>query len=371
MTRKVVIATDKWRGSFTSKQAGAAMAGGVRRAFPDAEVQVIPLADGGEGTLDVLEPALGGTRHTAEVCDALGQPVSAAWLELADGRAVVESALPLGWAPLPASRRDPLSAGSRGLGRLLLHVLDAGVRDLILTLGGTATMDGGAGMAAALGYRLEDAAGDELPDGGGALAGLARIEPSGCDRRLEKAKVEVWCDVASVLLGPRGAARVYGPQKGADGEHVELLETGLRCLARRISRDLGQEVADLPGAGAAGGLGGGAAAFLGGQLVSGSGRVLDAVGFDEALDGAHLVLTGEGCFDPDAMPGKLPDAVLARAAAREVAAAVVCGDVITTDGDIPGVRVFSRRDLIDNRGWALGAGELESLAELAARTVLG
>ncbi len=367
----IVIATDKWRGSFTSEQAGSAMAAGVRRAYPEAGVRVVPLADGGEGTLEVIHAALGGTLHAAQVSGAMGDPVAASWLELPDGRALLESALPLGLAQLPAQRREPLCASSRGLGELLEAVLDAGMRDIIVTLGGTATMDGGAGMAAALGYRLQDGTGHELADGAGALTELARIDGSHRDPRLAQTAVEVWCDVASTLLGPRGAAQVYAPQKGADPADVERLEQGLRNLARRVSRDLGREVADLPGAGAAGGLGAGAAAFLDGRLASGAGRVLDAVRLHEALLGADLVITGEGHFDPDAMPGKLPDAVLARAAAAGVPAAVVCGEVTAEIGAGDPVRVFSCHDLIDNRGWDLGSGEVEALAELAARTLLG
>lgn len=367
---KVLVASDKWRGSFGSAQAGLAIAAGVHAAFPRADVQVMPLADGGEGTLDVLVGAGGGGRLQAEAAGPLGAARTATWARLADGRAVIESAQAAGLALVPEAARDPLRATSRGVGDLLRAALDAGCTAIVLALGGTATVDGGAGLARALGFRLLDAKGDPLPEGGGALVDLASIDASAADPRLQKAEIEAWCDVTNPLLGPRGAARTYAPQKGADPDAVERLERGLARLAQVAGRDLGAEVADLPGAGAAGGLGAGAAAFLGARLVSGAGRVLEAVGFDRHLVGADLVITGEGRYDPDAMPGKLPDVVLARAAARGVRAAILCGDLAAEAGSAP-VPTYSRRDLIDNRGWDLGPRDLAELAEVLARRELG
>ncbi len=370
MAPRIVIATDKWRGSFGSAEAGDSLAAGVRRVFPDAHVQVLALADGGEGTLDVLQHCLGGVAHSLQVTGSTGATLEASWLELPDGRGVVESARILGLDKVDLEERDPLVATSRGVGEMFRALLEHGCREIILGLGGTVTVDGGAGMASAVGYRLVTEDGTLLPDGGGALERLARIDGSRADSRIAGLQIEAWCDVTNLLLGPRGTAQVFGPQKGADPAAIQSLEVGLECLARRWSRDLGKEVAGLPGSGAAGGLGAGAAAFLGAELVSGAGRVLEVVGFPQTLDGADLVITGEGRYDGDSMPGKLPDVVLAQAAARGVRAVVVCGEATVTDADRDPTPIFSRSDLIDNRGWDLAAADLEELAALAVRRQL-
>lgn len=368
---RIVVASDKWKGTLTAAEAGAAIAAGARRALPQAEIEVLPLADGGEGTLAAIAGALGGERREASVTGPRGAMIEAAWIRLPDGRALLETAAAIGLALLPAHLRDPLRTTSRGAGDLVRAALDAGCDDVVLALGGSATVDGGAGLARALGFRFLDARGAELPDEGGALADLARIERSAADPRLASLRVEGWCDVANVLLGPRGAARTFAAQKGAGPGAVGRLETGLARLAERIERDLGRDVAALPGAGAAGGLGAGAAAVLGAALVSGAGRVLDAVRFNAALTDADLVITGEGRYDADANPGKLPDAVMARAAARGVPAAIVCGEVAAAQAPPPGVAVWSRRDLIDNRGSDLCAADLADLAERLVRERFG
>jgi len=364
---KIVVASDKWKGSFSSGEAGAAIAAGVRRALPRAEIAIVLLADGGEGTLAAVVGALGGELREASVCGPRGGAVVARWAALPDGRGLLESASAVGLGLVPPPARDPLLATSRGAGDLVRASLDAGCSDLVLALGGSATVDGGVGMARALGFRFLDPRGEELPDQGGALRDLARIDPSGADPRLDVLRVEAWCDVANALLGPRGAARTFAAQKGAGLDAIERLEAGLERLADRIERDLGCDVAALPGAGAAGGLGAGAAAFLGAALVSGAGRVLDAVCFEAALAGADLVITGEGRYDADANPGKLPDAVLARAAARRVPAALLCGEVAADQAPPDGVIVRSGADLIDNRGTVLTATDLGELGESLVR----
>ena len=358
---RIVVASDKWRGTFTSAEVGEAIAAGVRAVRPDAEVVIVPLADGGDGTLDVVLEAVPGERRFATVSGPLGAPVEAAWAMLPDGRALIESAQVVGLRHIPAGRRDPMAASSRGVGELLRQVLEVDCRRVILALGGSATVDGGAGMAGSLGYRLLNAAGEPLGEGGGALAELAAIDAGGRDPRLDGLEVEIWCDVANPLLGPRGAARTFGPQKGAGESEVERLEAGLARLARRLERDLGADVVDLPGAGAAGGLGAGAAAFLRGRMASGAGRVLATVGFEKILAGADLVITGEGRHDPDSMPGKLPDAVLARAAAHDTPAAVLCGELQREEEAVVGPRVYSRRDL-RAAPEHLGAQEVAALA---------
>lgn len=359
---RVLVASDKWRGSFTSAAAGEALAAGVRRARPEADVRILPVADGGEGTLDVVLAASGGSRRETPAADPLGRTIPAAWGILEGGRALVESAAAVGLDRLREEERDPLATSSRGVGDLVRAALDAGCRDVVLALGGSATVDAGAGMARALGYRLLDDGGEPLGEGGGALADLASIDPSEVDRRLHGLTVEAWCDVVSPLPG---AARVFGPQKGADEEEVEKLERGLARFLEVAARDLGADgIGGLPGAGAAGGLGAGAAAFLGARLASGPGRVLEAIGIEGALQGIDLVLTGEGRYEPETMPGKLPDVVLARAAARGIPAAVICGEAGegATGGAVP---VLSRTDLIDNRGWELGPADLAELAGMA------
>jgi glycerate kinase len=367
---RILVASDKWKGTLTSVEAGTAIAAGARRAFPDAEIEILPLADGGEGTLAVITGALGGEACEAAVCGPRGGRVLASWARLPDGRALIESAAAIGLTLLPLPQRDPLRTTSRGAGDLVRAALDAGCQDIALTLGGSATVDGGAGLARAAGFRFLDARGADLPDDGEGLTDLARIDPSQADPRLASLRVEAWCDVANVLLGPRGAARTFAAQKGAGPGAVERLEAGLERLADRITRDLGRDVADLPGAGAAGGLGAGAAAFLGATPVSGAGRVLDAVRFNAALAGADLVITGEGRYDADANPGKLPDAVLARAAARSVPAALLCGEIAAGQAPPPGVPVWSARDLIDNRGTDLVAADIAELAERLVRARL-
>jgi glycerate kinase len=365
---RIVVASDKWKGTLTAAEACAAIAEGVRRAFPQAEVVILPLADGGEGTLAAVTGAVGGEMQEASVCGPRGGTVLARWARLPDGRALLETAAAIGLALLPPARRDPLRATSRGAGDLVRAALDSGCDDIVLTLGGSATVDGGTGLARSLGFRFLDASGADLPDDGEGLTGLARIDPTQADPRIASLQVEAWCDVANVLLGPRGAARTFAPQKGAGPDAVEKLEEGLARLAERIERDLGRDVALLPGAGAAGGLGAGAAAFLGARPVSGAGRVLEAVGFPAALAGADLVITGEGRYDADANPGKLPDAVLARAAARGVPAALLCGEIAAGQAPPPGVPAWSGRDLIDNRGTDLGAADIMDLAEQLVRS---
>jgi glycerate kinase len=304
---KIVLAPDKFKGSLAAPDVCRAMARGVASACPEATLDLVPMADGGEGTVEALVDATGGTFHQCSVTGPLGIPVSARFGILGDGTtAVLEMAAASGLVLVPHELRDPLVATTRATGELLRAALDLGAGSIILGIGGSATNDGGAGMAQALGVRLLDESGAELPPGGAALARLDRIDASGLDPRLAKTSIRVACDVANPLCGATGASAVYGPQKGATPAMVAQLDAALDRLARIIRRDLGLDVADLPGAGAAGGLGAGLVAFAGGKLTPGVELVIDAIKLRERLNGATLCLTGEGSLDASSAFGKTP-----------------------------------------------------------------
>ncbi len=313
---KVVVAPDKFKGSLTAPEAAMAIGRGIARAVPEASIDRIPMADGGEGTVEALVSATGGTFLEAVVSGPLAAPVAARYGRLGDGRtAVLEMAAASGLALVAEGFRDPRLASTRGTGELLLAAVAAGARRIILGIGGSATNDGGAGLAQALGYRLLDAKGAEIGPGGGALGRLARIDTTGVDPRLAGVELAVACDVSNPLCGPHGASAVYGPQKGATPEMIADLDRNLDHFASLIQRDLGVAIRDLPGAGAAGGLGGGLVAFGGGTLEPGVELVIRAVGLDDRLRGADLCLTGEGMLDGSSASGKTAVGV-ARLAAR-------------------------------------------------------
>lgn len=335
---KIVVAPQALKGSLDAAEVGAAIAAGVRAVFPDAQIAVVPVADGGEGTVRALVAATGGELRRTRVSGPLGEPVEAEWGILGTVRehdardtpvrtAVIEMAAASGLPLVPPSRRDPRITSTRGTGELLRAALDAGCRAVILGIGGSATNDGGAGMAQALGARLLDDTGNELPPGGAALARLARIDKSGLDARLRATSVRVACDVTNPLVGPTGASAVYGPQKGATPEMVRALDAALAHYADVLRRDLGVDVRDVPGAGAAGGLGAGLLAFAGAQLVPGAKLVLDALTFAETMRGADLAITAEGRLDAQTAYGKAPGAVAAAARAAGARAIVLAGAV--------------------------------------------
>ena len=302
---KIVIAPDKFRGSLTASEATDAIATGVRRADRSAEVVTVPMADGGEGTVEALVAATGGEIREITVSGPLGDPLAARFGILGDGQtAALEMASASGLNLLSPDRRDPLRAATRGTGELVLAAIDAGAVQIVVGIGGSATNDGGAGFAQALGFRLLDDAGRELPGGGGSLDRLARIDDSGRDRRIADVRIQVACDVDNPLCGRRGASSVFGPQKGATPEMVARLDRNLAHLADVMARDLGREVRDLPGAGAAGGLGAGLMAFAGATLEPGVDLVARAVGLEAVIQGADLVLTGEGAIDGSSASGK-------------------------------------------------------------------
>ena len=325
-TMKVLVAPNSFKGSLSASQAADYIARGVRDVFPSAEVVEVPVADGGEGTVEALVGAHRGDYRTAEVEGPLGELVHATYGLIGAGRAgVVELASASGLTLIATERRDPRKTSTYGFGQLLQAVRAAGAGQVIAGIGGSATNDGGAGMAQALGYKLIDAAGIELPRGGAALARLARIDPAGFDPRWHSVNVMVACDVTNPLTGPQGASAVYGPQKGADGDAVRELDAALAKLAAIIERDLGKRVADVPGAGAAGGAGAGLMAFLDAKLVPGAPLVVDASGFDAKLLGADLVITGEGRADSQTAYGKAPGEVAKRAKEARILVLLIAG----------------------------------------------
>ena len=325
---RIVVAPDSFKGSIGAAEAAAALAEGWRGARPGDELVCLPLADGGEGTLQVLAAADAAARwHPVPVTGPDGGLVPSRWLERHDGTGYVELAEASGLPLMTAL--DPLGAQTTGTGELIARAVDAGVRRIVIALGGSASTDGGTGALSALGARFLDAAGQELAPGGGALAGLASADLTGL-RPPPPGGVTCLTDVRAPLLGPRGAAAVFGPQKGADAAQVAVLEAGLARLAFVLGGDPG-----APGAGAAGGTGYGFAAAWGADITPGAAELCRVVGLDRELDRAGLVLTGEGCYDATSGDGKITGTVLAAAARAGVPAAIVAG-VIAADPP-PGV----------------------------------
>jgi len=328
---KIVIAPDSFKESLTALQVATAIEAGMREVWPDATYVKVPMADGGEGTVQALIDALDGRRVTARVTGPLGQAVDAFYGRAGD-LAVIEMAAASGLEGVPPGLRDPRTATSRGTGELILAALDAGARRFVLGVGGSATNDGGAGMLQALGVRLLDAAGNDIGRGGAALARLDRIDVAGLDPRVRQAEFRIACDVDNPLVGPRGASFVFGPQKGATPEMVAQLDAALAHYADIIRRDIGQDIAQLPGAGAGGGIAAAMVVFLHGQLRPGIEIVTEAVKLDALVREADLVVTGEGRIDGQTVNGKTPMGV-ARVARRHDRPVVAIGGSLAADAD--------------------------------------
>lgn len=323
---KIVVAPQGFKGSLDATEVAHAIARGVRQVFPSAEIKLLPVADGGEGTVRALIQASGGHTVTTRVMGPLERPVNATWGVLGGGETgVIEMAAASGLPLIRRDERNPARTTTYGTGELIRHALDLGIRRLIIGIGGSATNDGGAGMAAALGVRFLDADGNQLPLGGAALARLHRIDNSQLDPRVVDLQVEVACDVNNPLTGPIGASQVYGPQKGADARMVHELDQALERFASVLERDVGAAVRDVPGSGAAGGLGAGLIAFLGAELKSGVDIVFRALQLDVHLAHADLVITGEGRLDRQDLFGKAPMAVAQHALALGVPSIAVTG----------------------------------------------
>ena len=364
---RVLIAPDSFGGTMTAGQAAEAIATGWRRGAPADEPSVLPLSDGGPGFVDVLHAALGGTLHPASVTGPLGERVDAQWLEH-DGTAYVESAQACGLLLVPAGARRPGDATTRGVGELLRAAVGGGVRRAVVGLGGTATTDGGAGLLAALGAVPLDADGHPLPDGGLALARCARLSaPPACGG----IELVAATDVDNPLLGEHGAAEVFGPQKGADPPTVRALDAALSRWAGVLAAATGRDVRDEPGAGAAGGMGA-ALLALGATRESGAGLVRRLTSLDAALDGAGLVITGEGRFDWQSLRGKVVTAVAAAAAEHAVPCVLLAGQVAVGRREAAAIGVDAAYSVAEHAGspdaaFADPLGTLAALAEHVAR----
>jgi glycerate 2-kinase len=322
---KILAAPNALKGSLSAFDAASAIAAGARRARPDVDVRELAIADGGDGTAEVVLRARGGAFRALGVLDPLGREREGRYAWLGDGTAVVDAATASGLALLKPHERDAGRATSFGTGQLLRAALEAGAKRVVLGVGGSATVDGGAGVLKALGARLLDEAGRELPHGGAALAHLSRIDASGLLPAVRDASLTVACDVDSPLVGEHGAARFFAPQKGASSAEVAELERALTHFASIVARDFGRDVAALPRAGAAGGLAAGLHGVLGAALVPGIDWVLDTLGFDDALAGATLCLTAEGQLDRQSLRRKGPLGVAERATARGVPVVALVG----------------------------------------------
>lgn len=319
---RVLVAPQEFKGTLTAVEAARVIAGAVRDALPSAEVDVIPMADGGPGTAAALLAAMGGEWMQTTAHDPLMRPIQASWAKLASGTAVVECASASGLLLLEPQELDPRRTSTFGTGDLIAAALDGGCREIIVGLGGSATNDGGAGMAQALGFRLLDASGRDIQPGGAALARLDRIDASAAHRALSTAAFVAATDVINPLCGPEGASAVYGPQKGAGAAVIAELDAALAHFAALLERDLGVWVLQIPGGGAAGGLGAGCAAFLSAEFRSGAAVVAEAAGLALRVRDCDLVITGEGRLDGQTRFGKAP-AYVARAA-KAAGKRVVC-----------------------------------------------
>jgi glycerate kinase len=324
---KILIAPDSFKGSNSSIAVAERIEAGAKKVFPSAEIIKIPIADGGEGTVEALMLGAGGEFHQAEVTGPMGKPVTATYGVLSNGIGVIEMAAASGLTLVPANGRNPMKATTFGVGELILKVLERGCASIAIGLGGSATNDGGVGMAQALGVSFRDKNGRELEPGAAGIAELAEIDTSGMTTKVSGAGITIASDVNSPLCGPKGASQVFGPQKGADENMVKELDVALSHLADIVKARLGIDLADTPGTGAAGSLGYGLMAFCGAKMKPGIETVMDSVGMDKLLNGCDLVITGEGKIDGQSVFGKVPVGVAQRAKKYGVPVLAIVGDI--------------------------------------------
>lgn len=364
---KFVFASDSFKGTLSSQDTARLLTEAAREVFPYCECVAVPMADGGEGTTAALVAACGGELRRVRVHDALGRPVEAEFGLLSDGRAVVETAAASGLPLLAADERDPLRATTYGAGELIRAALDAGAREVIVALGGLATNDGGMGLVRALGARFLDENGAELEGTGADLRRVCAIDLGGLDPRLADVPFIAMCDVDNPLLGPDGATRTFGPQKGADAAALEELEAGMTNYARVLSQTLGFD-AETPGAGAAGGLGAACQAFLGARMERGVDLVMRLVGLHEALDGASVCVTGEGHADAQTAHGKVVSGVAMACAAADVPCVAIVGGMDAAGGVLFGLSAMVPTQ-IEPMSLEEALARAEELYALAARRV--
>jgi glycerate 2-kinase len=375
---KIVIAPDSFKGNLTSLEVAIALEKGINRVLPRAKCVKVPMADGGEGTVQSLVDATGGKILKKEVIGPLGEPVTARYGILGDGQtAVIEMAEASGLPLVPKEQRDPLKTTTYGTGELIIDALDKGAKAIIIGIGGSATVDGGAGMAQALGVRFlqKDKKPIEGYAAGGRLDTIVGIDRSSIDPRIEDTQITIASDVENPLTGRKGAAYVFGPQKGATPEIVELLDRNLKSFARVLKKELGMDVATMPGAGAAGGLGAGLVAFTGAQLKSGIGLVVKITRLKEYLKGADLVITGEGRVDPQTAFGKTPAGV-AKAAKKFRVPVIAIGGGLSDDAHevfehgIDGLASAAARDMDLAEALKHSRQHLDLAAERVIRLIL-
>ena len=329
---KITLAFDSFKGSLSSSQVADAFEEGLHSYIPHCEICKVAIADGGEGTTEALVEALNGEYIDVMVSDPLGRPITARYGIIEHGKtAVMEMAKASGLPLLTPSERNPLKTSTYGTGQMILHALERGCRNFLIGIGGSATNDGGMGMLSALGYHFLDKQGNILPGTGEMLSLVASIDDTHVHPALCKCHIKVACDVTNPLYGEQGAAYIFAPQKGADAQMVKLLDNGLRNYAQVIEEYNGNNIATLPGAGAAGGLGGGFKALLEARLVPGIEMVLDAMAFDDLIAGSTLVVTGEGCIDYQTVMGKAPSGVLRVAQRHNIPVVAIGGRVAWCD----------------------------------------
>lgn len=324
---KIIIAPDSFKGSSSSINAAQAIKRGIKKIYPSAECIIVPVADGGEGTVEAAVSAAGGKYKTVKVTGPLGKAVKARFGILPGGKAVIEMAEASGITLIPKEQLNPLKTSTYGTGELIKAALDVGCTQIMMGIGGSATTDCGIGMAAALGAKFLNEKGVETEKNGSALLHIKTIDLSNIDPRIKNAEIITACDVTNPLHGNKGAAYIYGPQKGAGEAMVKELDAGLKNMAGLIKKQLKSNAADIPGAGAAGGLGCGLTAFLGSRLMSGIDAVLDIVNFNEIIKDADLIITGEGKIDGQSIYGKVPVGIAGRAAKFGIPVIAIVGDI--------------------------------------------
>lgn len=367
---QIIIAPDSFKGSMSAVEAANSIERGLRKVFPDAEIIKIPIADGGEGTVEAIVMGSQGTYKEAVVMGPLGEKISAQYGLLPDGSAVIEMAAASGIMLVPREKLNPMEATTYGTGELVKAALDQGATKIVMGIGGSATNDGGMGFAQALGVVFKDKEGNVLGLGAKYLKDIAVIDISGMDKRLENTEFVVACDVINTLCGKAGASAVYGPQKGATPEMIAELDEDLRHYAQKIKEELGKDILNIPGTGAAGGLGAGLLVFCNAVLKSGIKTVLEAVNIEQYLPDTNLVITGEGKIDGQSVYGKVPLGVAQAAAPYKIPVVVLAGGIGEGAQKVYGYGIYSMMSIVKepmDLAQAMSKGQ-ELLEDVSERT---